>query len=181
MRTKFKNRPLFLFGVVGAALFGIASSNGLALTVANGDFSDTNGLTAMTDVWYSGVPTGWTTTAPSTTGHEYSVRQIDGVSYANLDVLGNVKGGWYPLRQTIGILNTATNLTVSFKATSLNGNPYKLTSAIYNANASNDTPPPGGLFHARPGQWGHPGHVLGSGNSGRYRDLRCLLVGRRDV
>ena len=134
MRTKLKNSSLFLFGFVGAALFGIASSNGLALTVANGDFSDTNGLTAMTDVWYSGVPTGWTTTAPSTTGHEYSVRQIDGVSYANLDVLGNVKGGWYPLRQTIGILNTATNLTVSFKATSLNGNPYKLTSAIYNAS-----------------------------------------------
>jgi hypothetical protein len=138
MSTKLKNRPLFLFGVVCAALFGIASSNALALTVANGNFSDTNGLTAMTDGWYSGVPTGWTTTAPSTTSHGYSVRQIDDVSYANLDVLGNVKGGWYPLRQTIGILNTDTNLTVSFKATSLNGNPYKLTSAIY--NASNDTP-----------------------------------------
>jgi len=44
MSTKLKNRPLFLFGVVCAALFGIASSNALALTVANGNFSDLTGL-----------------------------------------------------------------------------------------------------------------------------------------
>ena len=39
MRTKLKNSPLFLFGIIGAlSLFGIASSNGFAFTVANGEF-----------------------------------------------------------------------------------------------------------------------------------------------
>jgi hypothetical protein len=101
--------------------------------VVNGNFQVLSGNTAMSGGWYPGVPANWTTAAPSGDGHEYSVRQVGSDNYANLNVLSSVSPNFAPLRQTIGTLATASDITVTFKATSLNGFPYDLGSAIYNA------------------------------------------------
>ena len=101
--------------------------------LANGNFQDLSGNTAMSGGWYSGVPANWTTAAPSGNGHEYSVLQVGSDNYANLDTLSSVSPDFWPLRQTIGTLATASDITVTFKATSLNGFPYIVGSTIYNA------------------------------------------------
>lgn len=101
--------------------------------LVNGNFQDLSSNTAMGGGWYSGVPANWTTVAPAENGHEYSVLQVGSDNYANLDVLSSVSPNFAPLRQTIGTLAAASDITVTFKATSLNGNPYILGSAIYNA------------------------------------------------
>jgi hypothetical protein len=106
--------------------------------VINGDFADLGGLTELGEGWYAGVPEGWTTTAPSENGYEYSLRQVAGTYYANLDVLGNVRGGFNPLRQSLGVVDPDSNITVSFKTASLDGNPYAVGSAIF--DAFDDTP-----------------------------------------
>lgn len=109
-----------------------------ALGISNGNFADLTGLTDLGEGWYAGVPVGWSTSSPSGNGHAFSVRQIGTTNnYANLDVLGNVDGGFYPLRQNIGMVGAESAVTVTFKVTSLDGNPYKVASAIY--SAANDT------------------------------------------
>jgi hypothetical protein len=106
--------------------------------VLNGDFADVSGLTELGGGWYAGVPAGWSTEASSEDGYEYSVIQLADSYYANLDVLGNLRGGFNPLRQTVGTVETDSNISVSFKTTSLNGNAYRVGSAIF--NAADDTP-----------------------------------------
>ena len=114
MRTKLKTSPLFLFGVVGAALFGIASSNALALTVANGDFSDLTGLTDQENTWYQGVPTGWTSTinnpAYAVTASGYG----NPAPAANLNTLS-------PLRQNMGTSSVASVVTLTFDVGNFSG------------------------------------------------------------
>ena len=107
MRTKLKNSPLFLFGVVGAALFGIASSNALALTVANGNFSDLTGLTEQGGGWYQGVPAGWTSTATNPGFAVITSGYGNPAPAANLNTLST-------LRQNIGTNSAASVVTVTF-------------------------------------------------------------------
>ena len=116
MRTKLKNSSLFLFGVVGAALFGIASSNGLALTVANGDFSDLTGLTQQNWGWYQGVPAGWTSTR-SNPG--YSVQTADAGNPTPAANLQNLS----ILRQNVGTTSVASLVTVTFDLGAFSGAP----------------------------------------------------------
>lgn len=101
--------------------------------MVNGNFQDLSSNTVMSGGWYSGVPAAWTTDAPSENGHQFSVLQVGSDNYANLDVLSSVSPNFAPLRQTIGTLAAAADITVTFKATSLNSLPYDLGSAIYNA------------------------------------------------
>jgi len=114
MSTKLKNRPLFLFGVVCAALFGIASSNALALTVANGNFSDLTGLIDQGGGWYNGVPTGWTSTinnpAYAVTASGYG----NPAPAANLNTIS-------PLRQNMGTSSVASVVTLTFDIGNFSG------------------------------------------------------------
>jgi len=104
-----------------------------APSVVNGNFADTTGLTDMGGGWFAGLPAGWSTTESTLDAYAYSVRQIGTTNYANLDILGSNRGGFSPLRQSISALEVASDIKVSFKATSLNGFPYVVGSAIYNA------------------------------------------------
>jgi len=104
-----------------------------APSVVNGNFADTTGLTDMGGGWFAGLPAGWSTTESTPDAYAYSVRQIGTTSYANLDILGSNRDGFSPLRQSIGALEVASDIKVSFKATSLNGFPYIVGTAIYNA------------------------------------------------
>ena len=104
-----------------------------APSVVNGNFTDTTGLTDIGGGWFSGLPAGWSTTESSPDAYAYSVRQIGTTNYANLDVLGSNRGGFSPLRQSIGTMEVTSDIKVSFKATSLNGFPYIVGTGIYNA------------------------------------------------
>lgn len=104
-----------------------------APSVVNGNFADTTGLTDLGDGWFAGLPAGWSTTASTVDDYAYSVLQAGSTNYANLDVLGNTRGGFNPLRQDIGTLEVTSDITVSFRSASLNGFPYVVGSAIYNA------------------------------------------------
>ena len=114
MRTKLKTSPLFLFGVVGAALFGIASSNALALTVANGDFSDLTGLTDQENTWYQGVPTGWTSTINNPAFAVTASGYGNTAPAANLNTLS-------PLRQNMGTSSVASVVTLTFDVGNFSG------------------------------------------------------------
>ena len=114
MRTKLKNSPLFLFGVVGAALFGIASSNALALTVANGKFSDLTGLTEQGGGWYQGVPAGWTSTATNPGYAVITSTPNNPTPVANLNTLS-------PLRQNMGTSSVASVVTLTFDVGNFSG------------------------------------------------------------
>jgi hypothetical protein len=114
MRTKLKNSPLFLFGVVGAALFGIASSNALALTVANGNFSDLTGLIDQGDGWYQGVPAGWTSTATNPGYAVITSPPNNPTPVANLNTLST-------LRQNIGTSSVASVVTLTFDIGNFSG------------------------------------------------------------
>ncbi len=110
------------------------------LNLANGNFSDTNGTTETGGGWLGGVPAGWSTTAQA---GGYSILQSGGVNYANLNTLGRSTSGFTPLRQNLGTVSAVSDVTISFKATSLNANPYVLASAIY---STTDEVQPLGLF-----------------------------------
>ena len=117
MLTNLKKRPLFLFGLFSTVLFGIASSNGFAFTVANGDFSDLTDLTGLTDqenTWYQGVPTGWTSTinnpAYAVTASGYG----NPAPAANLNTLS-------PLRQNMGTSSVASVVTLTFDIGNFSG------------------------------------------------------------
>jgi hypothetical protein len=114
MRTKLKNRPLFLFGVVCAALFGIASSNALALTVANGDFSNLTGLTDIGGGWYNGVPTGWTSTINNPAYAVTASGNGNPAPAANLNTLST-------LRQNMGTSSVASVVTLTFDIGNFSG------------------------------------------------------------
>ena len=114
MRTKLKNSPLFLFGVVGAALFGIASSNALALTVANGNFSDLTGLIDQGGGWYQGVPAGWTSTATNPGYAVITSGYGNPAPAANLNTLST-------LRQNIGTNSVASVVTLTFDIGNFSG------------------------------------------------------------
>ena len=114
MLTNLKKRPLFLFGLFSTVLFGIASSNGFAFTVANGDFSDLTGLTDQENTWYQGVPTGWTSTinnpAYAVTASGYG----NPAPAANLNTLS-------PLRQNMGTSSVASVVTLTFDIGNFSG------------------------------------------------------------
>lgn len=80
------------------------------LKIANNDFSDLTGLVALGhDGWYSGVPTGWASTATNT---QYSVRS-EGSKTApvcNLSQLGF-------LSQEAGTLTNASDVVLQFDVT----------------------------------------------------------------
>jgi VCBS repeat-containing protein len=138
MQKRLKKTRLLLVGSLLVALWGGAASHGNTLSVTNGNFADTNGLTETGGGWLGGVPAGWSTTAPDS---GYAILQLGVTNYANLNTLGRSTNGFSPLRQNLGILSSTSDVTISFKATSLNPNPYYLASAIY--STTNETTPLG--------------------------------------
>lgn len=87
---------------------GFAASGSYALTVLNGNFSDTSGLNVQDGDWSQGVPSGWTSTAVNP---QYAVFTGSGFGNpapaANLNTLST-------LRQNIGTNSVASVVTLTF-------------------------------------------------------------------
>ena len=99
-----------------AAVFTIATSAQAQLRVTNGDFRDLTRLIAGKSGWYSGLPNGW-----SGNHSTYAVNTASGPTppTCNLSALGF-------LRQDVGILTQASNVTVSFDVSE----PWQAPAAI---------------------------------------------------
>jgi len=103
-----------------------------ALSLTNGDFQDLTGLTPQPGVpgWYQGVPAGWTgyTGSPNFNVINYSSGNIG----ANLQTLSFTATPFTPLYQSVGLLPSTGNVTLSFNILGLSAT-YGMGAAIYNA------------------------------------------------
>ena len=114
--------------------FSAAYESQAALSLINGDFQDTNGLTDMGNGWYAGVPTGWM----GVNGNYSVVNWNSGNMAANLQVLGPAGSPFKALYQSVGLLDSTSNVTLTFNIVGLSPYPYNLGAAIYNAPAGGD-------------------------------------------
>jgi len=94
-----------------AALAGALplSSAHAALTLVNGDFQNTTGLTDIGGGWYSGSPAGWVGRAVN-----YAVGNVGGNVVANLDQAAATSPSFQPLYQDLGILDQNSTITITF-------------------------------------------------------------------
>ena len=101
-----------------------------ALSLTNGDFQDLTGLTNQGGGWYAGVPAGWSSSTASLTFNviDYSSGNLG----ANLQTLGPSSPSFTPLYQSLGLLPSTGNVTLSFNILGLSTN-YGMAAAIYNA------------------------------------------------
>ena len=91
-----------------AAITLTTQSQASNLFVANGDFSDTTGLTAIGGGWYNGVPAGWNGVNTS-----YTVLNYYGDVIVNLSQLASTNP-WNPLTQNVGLLSVDSDVTLEF-------------------------------------------------------------------
>lgn len=81
-----------------------------AVTVVNGDFQNTTGLSDLGGGWYGGVPAGWIGNNAN-----YSVGTSSGSDRtANLEWAANTEGSFVPLWQTIGTVDAESTVTLTF-------------------------------------------------------------------
>ena len=101
-----------------------------ALSLTNGDFQDLTGLTNQGGGWYAGVPAGWSSSTASLTFNviDYSSGNLG----ANLQTLGPSSPSFTPLYQSVGLLPSTGNVTLSFNILGLSAT-YGMAAAIYNA------------------------------------------------
>jgi len=130
--TTMKNNKSGLLSLIlaTAMTFSTAYESQSALSLVNGDFQDTTGLTDIGGGWYAGVPNGWTGNNGS-----YSVMNwYSGNLAANLQVLGPAGGSFITLYQSAGLLDSTGTVTLTFDIVNL-GSAFNLGAAIYNAPA----------------------------------------------
>ena len=96
----------------------------------NGDFQTTVGLTVNSpNTWYGGVPAGWQGVA-----NNYTVGSTNGGSnwIANLEWVSSTSGGFRPLYQDLGTLDTASTISLTFTVLQpWNANPARVGAAIW--------------------------------------------------
>ena len=110
---KHKHRMILPLAMI--ASLTLASSASAALTVVNGNFQNTTGLTAMGADWYSGVPTGWTSSSVTNTytvgGPATSLLNLTSL-VANIEQLS--AGPSAPFYQNIGTTDVRSSITLTF-------------------------------------------------------------------
>ena len=134
MKPRLLLLPVFLLLLVS---FAKAQSEG-GLTVTNGDFSNMEGLTALSQPeWHSGVPTGWTAAEPPAKKENfYAVRNLGATGFfANLHVLSRIKPQFQAFQQKIGVLAETSDITLTFETTPLKDEPFTVGAAIANVDA----------------------------------------------
>jgi len=105
-----------------------------ALSLTNGDFQDLTGLTAQPGApgWYQGVPAGWSS---STANLNFNViNYSSGNIGANLQTLGPSAPSFTPLYQSVGLLPSTGDVTLSFNILGLSAT-YGMAAAIYDASS----------------------------------------------
>jgi hypothetical protein len=104
-----------------------------ALAVVNGNFSDLLGTNRLSAYWFSGFPQGWS----GGTNATYAIATLNGIAYANLGTL-TTGGGFQPILQTVGTVQTTSDLFLQFTLTNLNANPASTVGvAFYGPNMAN--------------------------------------------
>ena len=105
-----------------------------ALSLTNGDFQDLTGLTAQPGApgWYQGVPAGWSS---STANLNFNViNYSSGNIGANLGTLGPSAPSFTPLYQSVGLLPSTGDVTLSFNILGFSAT-YGMAAAIYDASS----------------------------------------------
>ena len=99
-----------------------------ALSLTNGDFQDLTGLTNHGGGWYAGVPAGWSSSTASLTFNviDYSSGNLG----ANLQTLGPSSPTFTPLYQSVGLLPSTGNVTLSFNILGLSAT-YGMAAGIW--------------------------------------------------
>ena len=110
---KHKHRMILPLAMI--ASLTLASSASAALTVVNGNFQNTTGLTAMGGGWYSGVPTGWTSSSVTNTytvgGPATATPGTLTSLVANIPELSTPSAPFY---QNIGTTDVRSSITLTF-------------------------------------------------------------------
>ena len=119
--------------IISIGLFTAADSAKAQLLVQNGNFQDVTGLTDQGGGWYSGVPAGWSSSTTSLTFNV--INYSSGNLGANLQTLGPSTPTFTPLYQSIGLLPSTGDVSLSFNILALNANPYGMAAAIYDASS----------------------------------------------
>jgi hypothetical protein len=120
--------------IISIGLFAAADNAKAQFVVQNGDFQNTNGLTAnAVPGWYDGVPAGWSSDTASLTFNV--INYSSGNFGANLQTLGPSTPTFTPLYQSIGLLPSTGDVSLSFNILALNANPYGMAAAIYDASS----------------------------------------------
>jgi hypothetical protein len=118
--------------IISIGLFAAADNAKAQLVVQNGDFQNTNGLTAnAVPGWYDGVPAGWSSSTASLTFNV--INYSSGNFGANVQTLGPASP-FTPLYQSVGILDSTGPVTLSFSILGFSPT-YGLAAAIYDAPA----------------------------------------------
>jgi hypothetical protein len=118
--------------IISIGLFAAADNAKAQLVVQNGDFQNTNGLTAnAVPGWYDGVPAGWSSSTASLTFNV--INYSSGNFGANVQTLGPASP-FTPLYQSVGILDSTGPVTLSFNILGFSPT-YGLAAAIYDAPA----------------------------------------------
>jgi hypothetical protein len=103
------------------------------LIVVNGDFQNTNGLTAnAVSGWYDGVPAGWSSDTASLTFNV--INYSSGNFGANLQTLGPSTPTFTPLYQSVGLLQSTGDVTLSFNILGFSAT-YGMAAAIFDASS----------------------------------------------
>jgi len=126
--------------LIAAAFIATAASDAqAAITVTNGDFNDITGLTYAGDVWYNGIPAGWSTDFADTI---YTVKYT-GITngafdyVANLSQLSRTSPNFYALYQSVGTTDYISDVTLKFDLSNINGGGYDVGAAIFGGSNSN--------------------------------------------
>ena len=108
--------------------------------VVNGDFSNVSGMTSnATNWWGRAVPFGWNTNATAPATNDFVIRLLNGVYYANLNILSRSAeqaGGLVPFFQNL-VMPVTSNVTLTFFGSNpFNANPWSLGCNIVNQTTS---------------------------------------------
>jgi hypothetical protein len=118
--------------IVSIGLFTAADSAKAQLLVQNGNFQDVTGLTDQGGGWYSGVPAGWSSSTTSLTFNV--INYSSGNLGANLQTLGPSTPTFTPLYQSVGLLPSTGDVSLSFNILGLSAT-YGMAAAIYDASS----------------------------------------------
>jgi hypothetical protein len=131
MRRIFQN---FLHvAVLATSLACLSATQAGTLSVTNGSFTNLSSNSVTGGGWYGGVPAGWMTAAPSSS---YSVLDVGGTYYANVQALGPGGSPFITFRQNVGTVDITSEITLTFIQTTLGPYTSGLGSAIYDLASS---------------------------------------------
>ena len=131
------NHPMNLYKLLPALIVCIglcaaADSAKSQLVLTNGNFQDITGLTNQGGGWYAGVPAGWSSSTTSLTFNV--INYSSGNLGANLQTLGPSTPAFTPLYQSVGLLPSTGDVTLSFNILGLSATSG-MAAAIYDASS----------------------------------------------